>query len=129
MGGGGCDRVEGAGGGGVGGGGLDGGERGGVLAGAGGALLARAWDGGCRALGWDGGGMEIGQRADVVVLDAGHPALVGRDGAAVLDSWLFSGSDNPVRDVMVGGGWVVRGGRHEREEVVGRAFGAAVVVA
>ena len=51
----------------------------------------------------------------------------GREGAAVLDSWVFSGSDNPVRDVMLGGEWVVSGGRHEREEVVARAFGAAVV--
>ena len=62
----------------------------------------------------------------MVVLDAGHPALVGRDGAAVLDSWVFSGTDNPVRDVMVGGDWVVRGGRHEREEVVAGAFAEVV---
>ena len=103
------------------------GRRAGVLDGAGGALLAHAWDGGCRALGWDGGRMEIGRRADVVVLEAGHPALMGRgEGAAVLDSWVFSGSDNPVRDVMSGGEWVVKDGRHEREEVVRRAFGAVV---
>ena len=108
-------------------GGAGGGPGGAVLAGAGGALLAHAWDGGCRALGWEGGRMEIGKRADVVVLEPGHPALVGREGAAVLDSWVFSGSDNPVRDVMLGGEWVVSGGRHEREEVVARAFGAAVV--
>ena len=70
--------------------------------------------------------MEIGRRADVVVLDAGHPALVGREGAAVVDSWVFSGTENPVRDVMVGGNWVVRGGRHEREEGVAGAFGEVV---
>ncbi len=99
---------------------------GGVLEGAGGALLAHAWADGCRALGWEGGGVECGKRADLVVLDAGHPALVGRHGAAVLDSWVFSGTDNPVRDVMVGGGWVVRDGRHPREEVVVEAFKAAV---
>ncbi|MDE2763818.1 MAG: formimidoylglutamate deiminase [Gemmatimonadota bacterium] len=98
----------------------------GVLAGAGGALLAHAWADGSRALGWAGGEVKIGKRADVVVLEAGHPALAGRAGAAVLDSWVFSGSDNPVRDVMVGGEWVVRGGRHEREEAVARRFGEAV---
>ena len=102
------------------------GPGGAVLAGAGGALLAHSWDGGCRALGWEGGGIEIGKRADLVVLEAGHPALVGRDGAAVLDSWVFSGTDNPVRDVMVGGEWVVRDGRHPLEEVVAEAFAAAV---
>ena len=99
---------------------------GGVLAGAGGALLAHAWEGGCRALGWEGGGLECGKRADVVVLDAEHSALVGREGAAVLDSWVFSGTDNPVRDVMVGGEWVVRDGRHLREEVVTEVFAEAV---
>lgn len=100
------------------------GRRGGpALAGAGGALLAHAWADGCRALGWEGGGVEVGKRADLVVLEAGHPALVGREGASVLDSWVFSGSDNPVRDVMVGGDWVVRGGRHVREEMVAGAFG------
>ena len=108
-------------------GGAGGGPGGAVLAGAGGALLAHAWDGGYRALGWEGGRLEIGKRADVVVLEAGHPALVGREGAAVLDSWVFSGTDNPVRDVMVGGEWVVKDGRHPREEMVARAFGAAVV--
>ena len=107
-------------------GGAGGGPGGAVLAGAGGALLEHAWDGGCRALGWEGGRMEIGKRADVVVLETGHPALVGREGAAVLDSWVFSGSDNPVRDVMVGGEWVVSGGRHEREEVVAEVFAEAV---
>ena len=107
-------------------GGGDGGRGVRALAGAGGALLAHAWADGCRALGWEGGGVEAGKRADLVVLEAGHPALVGRDGAAVLDSWVFSGSDNPVRDVMVGGDWVVRGGRHVREEVVAGAFGKAV---
>ncbi|MDE2876995.1 MAG: formimidoylglutamate deiminase [Gemmatimonadota bacterium] len=106
--------------------GAEGGGRDGVLVGAGGALLAHAWEGGCRALGWQGGRMEIGRRADVVVLDAGHPALVGREGAAVVDSWVFSGTENPVRDVMVGGNWVVRGGRHEREEGVAGAFGEVV---
>ncbi len=104
-----------------------GGGGGGVLDGAGGALLANAWSGGCRALGWEGGRMEIGKRADVVVLEARHPALVGRgEGDAVLDSWVFSGSDNPVRDVMLGGEWVVKEGCHEREEVVASAFEAAV---
>ena len=103
-----------------------GGWGGGVLAGAGGALLAHAWEGGCRALDWEGERMECGKRADVVVLDAGHPALVGREGAAVLDSWVFSGTDNPVRDVMVGGEWVVKNGRHPREEVVTEVFAEAV---
>lgn len=101
-------------------------ERGGALAGAGGVLLAHAWEDGCRALAWDAGTVAAGRRADLVVLDGEHPALTGRSGHAVLDSWVFSGTDSPVRDVMVGGGWVVRDGRHEREDEAARAFARAV---
>ncbi|MCY3611635.1 MAG: formimidoylglutamate deiminase [Gemmatimonadetes bacterium] len=102
-----------------------GGTGGAALSGAGGALLRHAWRDGSRALAVDGGSIEHGMRADLVVLDADHPALVGRRGRAVLDSWIFSGTDNPVRDVMVGGEWVVRDGRHPREEAVGRAYARA----
>lgn len=99
---------------------------GGAVAGAGGALLRHAWRGGCQALAWQGGSIEEGKRADLVVLDAEHPALVGREGHAVLDSWVFSGTDNPVRDVMVAGQWVVKRGRHPREEAVRSAYAEAV---
>ena len=94
----------------------------GALAGGGGRLLAHAWRDGCQALAWDGGRVATGMRADLLVLDAAHPALMGRTGHNVLDSWVFSGTDNPVRHVMVGGDWVVRDGRHSREEEVQRAF-------
>ena len=97
-----------------------------VLSSAGGALLAHAWRDGCRALAWNGGSVRCGMRADLLVLDADHPSLAGRSGHNVLDSWVFSGTDSPVRDVMVGGSWVVRDGRHEHEEEVGREFERAV---
>ncbi len=97
---------------------------GGALAGAGGALLAHAWEDGCRALAWDAGTVAVGMRADLVVLDAEHPALAGRTGHAVLDSWVFSGTESPVRDVMVGGRWVVRQGRHELEQEAARGYAA-----
>ncbi len=96
-----------------------------VLAGPGGALLDRAWRHGAQALAWDGGQATVGRRADFVVLDADHPALVGRDGRAVLDSWVFSGTDSPVRHVFVGGVQVIEDGRHPREEEIARAFGKA----
>lgn len=99
---------------------------GGARAGVGGALLRHAWHGGSRALAWQGGSIDKGRRADLVVLDADHPALVGREDHAVLDSWVFSGTDNPVRDVMVGGEWVVKQGRHPREEAVRSAYAEAV---
>lgn len=93
-----------------------------ALDGAGGALLSHAWRGGAQALAWNGGRVAAGARADFVVLDAEHPALAGREGGQVLDSWLFSGTDNPVKDVFVGGERVVQDGRHVREEEVARSF-------
>lgn len=97
-----------------------------ALSGAGGALLANAWQGGCGALAWSGGRIEPGRRADLVVLDADHPALVGRGEHTVLDSWIFSGTESPVQHVMVGGDWVVRDGHHRYEEEIGRAFAKGV---
>ena len=97
-------------------------SKGAATAGAGGALLRHAWRSGCRALAWNGGRTAVGRRADFVVLDPEHPTLVGRGGHAVVDSWVFSGTESPVRDVWVSGRRVVEAGRHFREEEIGRAF-------
>lgn len=82
--------------------------------------------GGAQALGQPVGRIAAGHRADLVVLDADHPSLLGRVGDAVLDSWVFAAAGNPVRDVMVGGEWVVRNGRHHHEEEIAEAHRAAV---
>ncbi len=79
-------------------------------------LLEEACRGGAAACGRPVGALARGFRADLVVLNPDHAALVGRSGDEVIDSWLFSGEDTPVRDVMVGGRWVVRDGRHPAEE-------------
>ena len=63
-----------------------------------------------------------GRAADIVTLDASHPLLAGKTDDAILDTYVFAGNANPVRDVMVGGTWVVRDGRHPEEEAIGRAF-------
>lgn len=70
-----------------------------------------------------GGAQALGRgAADLVVLDTDHPALVGRSGEGLLDAWLFSGNSTPVRDVMVGGKWVVRGGKHHAQQTIAQAF-------
>jgi formimidoylglutamate deiminase len=79
-------------------------------------LFRRALSGGAQALGRPVGALAPGSRADIVVLDPLHPALVGRSGDTLLDSWVFSGNSTPVRDVMVGGHFVVREGVHPYEE-------------
>jgi formimidoylglutamate deiminase len=79
-------------------------------------LFRRALAGGAQALARPIGALAPGHRADIVVLDPGHPALYGRSGDTLLDSWIFSGNANPVRDVLVGGHIVVRDGVHPHEE-------------
>lgn len=87
------------------------------------ALLEGAWAGGAQASGRRLGAIRPGFRADVVVLDTDHPALVGRNEDRLLDAWIFSGEDTPVRDVMVGGAWVVEDGRHHRQEEIATRYG------
>jgi len=43
-----------------------------------------------------------------------------------LDALVFAGNDNPVTGVMVGGDWVVRHGRHAREEGILTAYKSAI---
>ena len=82
--------------------------------------------GGAQALGRPIGFLAPGARADLVVLDPAHRALYGRTGDLLLDALVFAGNDTPVRDVMVGGKWRVREGRHDGEETITRGFQKAL---
>lgn len=88
-------------------------------------LFARALVEGARALDQRVGILAPGARADWLALDPDHPVLAGREGDDRLDAWIFSGNDSPIRDVMVAGRWVVRDGRHEREEEILERYRAA----
>jgi formimidoylglutamate deiminase len=91
---------------------------------------ARLWNaalaGGAQALGRSTGRLAPGHRADLMRLDAGHPTLAGRAGPALLDSLVFAGNANPVRDVMVGGRWLVRDGRHHARDAIAGRYRAAL---
>ncbi|MEX2647684.1 MAG: formimidoylglutamate deiminase [Alphaproteobacteria bacterium] len=89
-------------------------------------LYRCALAGGARACARPIGAIAPGARADLVVLDRDHPLLVGRAGDALLDSYVFAGNDRVVRDVMVGGDWVVRQGRHGRRDEVRAAYREAI---
>ena len=78
-------------------------------------LLDAALRGGAASLGQRCGVLEEGQRADIVVLDEGHPALIARDGDDLLDAWVFCGGAACIRDVFVGGRQVVSDHRHVNE--------------
>jgi formimidoylglutamate deiminase len=81
---------------------------------------------GARALGLASGAIAVGQAADIVILDDTHPALAGRDGDQIVDSWIFAAGDGAVRDVFAGGQQVVAETRHVRRDEVRRRFTAVM---
>jgi formimidoylglutamate deiminase len=84
-------------------------------------LWAAAWRGGRQA-----SGLREASSRDVVVLDDSSPLLAARDEESVLDTFLFAGNTPLVRDVQVGGEWVVRDFRHRAEARVAADYRAAV---
>ncbi|MBC7454911.1 MAG: formimidoylglutamate deiminase [Massilia sp.] len=89
-------------------------------------LWQGALQGGAQASGRPVGALAAGLRADLLVLDAGHPNLDGVAPADVLGMFIFSGNDNLVRDVLVGGRWVVQDGRHIDQHAIGARFTQAL---
>lgn len=85
--------------------------------------------GGAQAMGQPVGRIATGQRADLVVLDEAHPLMAHVSGDDILSRWLFGGTDRLVKDVMVGGAWVVQEGRHAEEEAAGRRFADVIKAA
>ncbi|HEY7690420.1 MAG TPA: formimidoylglutamate deiminase [Dongiaceae bacterium] len=84
-----------------------------------GATLYRAaLAGGAAAMGRPIGKLARGHRADLVVIDMEKPGLTDRNGDVLLDSLVFAGNENPVRDVMVSGRWMVEEGHHRAEHAV-----------
>ena len=82
--------------------------------------------GGALASGRRVGQLAAGKRADLLVLDEQHPNLHHLPAAEVLNSWIFNGNDNLVRDVIVGGRPVVQGGRHVEQERIQREYVACM---
>ena len=89
-------------------------------------LFTQALAGGAQALGRPTGRIESGHRADLLVLDPEHPNLIGRSGDGLMDSLVFAGNRNPVKDVVVGGRRVIRDGGHAGEDAALVAFGRAL---
>lgn len=89
-------------------------------------LWRKALHGGARASGRAVGSFAPGRRADLLVLDSAHPSLDGAPADEVLGRFLFCGNDNLVRDVLAGGRWVVRDGRHIDQDAIARRYTQAV---
>lgn len=81
---------------------------------------------GARSIAQPSGGLAAGKRADLVVLDPDSAVLAGHEPETVLDAWVFGGNGRDVRDVMVGGRWVVKDRHHIREEQIVPRFRATM---
>ncbi|HZI83949.1 MAG TPA: amidohydrolase family protein, partial [Casimicrobiaceae bacterium] len=82
------------------------------------ALYRAALAGGAQALAQPVGAIEVGRRADLLVLDGDDPALAEQPVAHLLDAAIFGPARRVVRDVMVAGRWVIGDGHHADEEAI-----------
>jgi len=80
------------------------------------SLFESALRGGAQAMGQAVGAIAPGHRADFLVLDEGHPDLVGRSEDAILDTWEFVVGRSLIRSVIAGGQIVVEAHRHRARE-------------
>ena len=90
-------------------------------------LYAAALAGGAHALDVPVAGLTIGASADIVSLDATHPALIGRTEDAVIDALVFATRGSAIDCVWVAGAKRVAGGRHRARERIAQRFRAAVL--
>ncbi len=76
------------------------------------SLFTMAVSGGAQALGERCSGLVPGARGDLIEIDHELSELASRTPDQILDSWIFSAKENPIRNVIVGGRHVVRDGLH-----------------
>ncbi len=85
-------------------------------------LLAEVGRSARRVLGRQVGELAVGARADLVTLDPNSAALAGLPLERHLDTWVFGSRAGAVRDVMVGGKWVIWRGRHPQRQALLQAY-------
>jgi formimidoylglutamate deiminase len=71
-------------------------------------LWSRVLEGGGRAAGYASWGLQVGARADLLVVDGASPALLGVPASHTLDALVFSSPTRPFRDTMIAGRWITR---------------------
>ena len=89
-------------------------------------LYDASLSGGAKAMAQPVGALAPGLRADICVLDADHPALMGRTGDAILDSWIFSGGNPCVKDMFIAGRHVIADRHHMHEDKIAKAYRKAL---
>lgn len=94
-----------------------------VLDGIGGEAMARrlfdcATKNGARSLSIDAGDLTEGKHADFVTVDLDDLSIAGNAAEGLLAAVVFGMNRTAVRDVAVGGRYILREGRHELEEEI-----------
>lgn len=89
-------------------------------------LFEAAVSGGAIAAGRKSGLIESGCWADLLALDMTHVDLESLRHDTILDSFIFAGGSEMVRDVWAAGRHVVQEGRHVRRAEIAAAYRAAV---
>ena len=90
------------------------------------ALTLAALQGGAQASGRPVGGLAVGQRADLVELDAQHVALRELPAPAMLNAHVFaSHRSSAIRSVHIGGKLCVNAGKHPLHDAAAARFVAA----
>ena len=83
------------------------------------ALYTGAARGGAQALGRASGALKVGLWADLMAIDATHPALCALPADRLLDGLAFAAPDGVITDVWAAGRHQVRGGRHiARDQII-----------
>jgi formiminoglutamate deiminase len=83
-------------------------------------LLRAATAGGAAAIGWpEAGELAPGALADLVTVGLDSVRLAGTSSSQAIESVVFAASAADVRDVIVGGEFIVRDGEHVRLDVMG----------
>ena len=78
--------------------------------------------GGAQSTDSNTGELAIGKQADLLVLAEQRTQLFANNEQHIMDSLIFASQQNPVRDVMVNGCWVILAGQHSGEEGIADAF-------
>ncbi|WP_321396300.1 formimidoylglutamate deiminase [Emcibacter sp.] len=79
-------------------------------------------EGGASVSGFRTGKLAPGYRADLVVLKEDSLLLAGLPDEQLVDAYIFNGNERVIDHLMVGGKWVLKDGRHSREDEINTDF-------
>jgi formimidoylglutamate deiminase len=85
-------------------------------------LLDCATETGAQSLAAPGGKLEIGRAADFFTVDLSDVSIAGAGANSLLNHIVFSLERTAIRDVAIGGEFIVRDGRHPLKDEIARKF-------